>query len=198
VHGKGSLLAKMPGDPWQQRANLRLLLGYQWGSLGGKLLFMGGELGQPGEWRHTGSVDWHLRGDPGHAGLEEWVGALNRVYRSHPSLADTPGSAWWIACNDSAGSVFAWARMQPGADEVTIWAANFTPVPRPGYRVGVPFGGRWGLVLNGDDAAFGGSSHPVVTELEADAIPWDGQPCSLVLTLPPLALVVYARILPVT
>ncbi len=188
VHGKGSLLAKMPGDDWQRRAALRLLYGYQWGSLGAKLLFMGGELGQHDEWSHTRSLDWHLQGEPAHAGLGDWLRALNGLYRSHPSLEDHGDSFWWIACVDSENSVFAWARQLPGGGNQTVWVANFTPVPRPGYRIGLPEGGRWRLLLNGDDTSYGGSGHPVVTETEAEAAPWDGQPQSAVLTLPPLAI----------
>jgi 1,4-alpha-glucan branching enzyme len=193
VHGKGALLAKMPGDDWQRRAGLRLLYGYQWGSLGAKLLFMGGELGQTDEWSHTRSLDWHLLDDPAHAGLADWLRVLNGLYRSHPSLEDHGDSFWWIACVDAANSVFAWARQASGGGNQTVWVANFTPLPRSGYRVGLPEGGRWRLLLNGDDSSFGGSGHPVVVETEAESVPWDGQAQSAVLTLPPLAILVYGR-----
>jgi 1,4-alpha-glucan branching enzyme len=200
VHGKGSLLTKMPGDAWQQRANLRLLLGYQWGIPGGKLLFMGGELGQRREWDHDSSVDWHLLVDPDHAGLVAWVAALNAVYRSRPSLAGGAASFNWIACTDAANSVFAWrrtsgdgvGRAEPG-DE-TVWVASFTAMPHPAYRIGLPRSGRWRLLLNGDDVSFGGSGYSVVAEPDAESIPWDGLPNSMTVELPPLALLVYAPV----
>ncbi|MBM3677440.1 MAG: 1,4-alpha-glucan branching protein GlgB [Actinobacteria bacterium] len=193
VHGKGSLLRKMPGDPWQQRANLRLLLGHQWGSLGAKLLFMGGEIGQLREWDHMTSVDWHLLDDPAHAGIAEWVRRLNALYGSHPSLADDPGSFAWIACDDAEHSVLAWSRTSSGGEATTIWVASFTPEPREGYRVGAPAPGTWRLLLNGDDVTVGGSGHPVVETAVAEEIAWDGRAQSVSIALPPLAVLVYGQ-----
>ena len=192
VHGKGSLLGKMPGDRWQQLANLRLLLGYQAGSPGAKLLFMGGELGQPEEWDHDGSVAWHLLDEPAHAGVAEWVSALNGLARSEASLVDDVSSYQLLACDDAERSVLVWARWAPDGSSVSAWVANFTPEPRVDYRVGpAATSGRGRLLANGDDVAFGGSGHRVVEEPVVEDVPWDGQERSALLTLPPLAIVVY-------
>ena len=195
VHGKGSLLTKMPGDPWQMLANLRLLLGYQTGVPGATLVFMGGELAQIREWDHDGSVSWELLDEPEHAGVAAWVGALNTLYRGSPSLVDDAGSFEWLGIGDPEKSVVTWARWSRDGSEVTVWIANFTPEPHGGYRVGLPRDGAWSLVLNGDAAEFGGSGHDVVLEPVVESEPWHGQEHSATVTVPPLAIVVYERLM---
>jgi 1,4-alpha-glucan branching enzyme len=185
VHGKGSLLAKMPGDGWQQRASLRLLFGYQFGLPGAKLVFMGGELAQQREWDHDSSLDWRLLDDPGHAGVAAWLTALNRVYRSHASLVDEAASFRWIACDDAEHSVLVWRRSVGG--DVTVWAANFTPVPRTGYRIGVPHAGAYREVLNSDSDLYGGGNVGNGGRITCTNEPSHGHAHSLTLTLPPLA-----------
>jgi 1,4-alpha-glucan branching enzyme len=192
VHLKGSLLEKMPGDRWQQMANLRALYGWMWAHPGKQLLFMGAELAQTQEWSHARSLDWHLLDDPMHAGVRDLVRALNAVQAEHPALhvadSDPEGFAW-IAADDADHSVYAFERRVPGGDDrdVVVCLANLTPVPRHGYRVGLPVTGPWVDVLNTDAHAFGGSGieQPEVT---AEATPWQGRPASAVLTLPPLGV----------
>lgn len=189
VHGKGSLLGKMPGDRWQKFANLRAYLGFMWGHPGKKLLFMGGEFGQEREWNHDRSLDWHLLDDPLHAGLQRLVRDLNGVYRSLAALheRDTdPAGFEWIEADDTENSVYSFIRK--AANEVVLVVSNMTPVVRQGYTVGVPMGGRWREIINSDAGTYGGSG--VVTGV-ADASPgsWHNQPFSLSLTLPPLATV---------
>ena len=142
VHGKGSLLGKMPGDDWQRFANLRLLFGYQWAQPGKKLLFMGGEFGQEREWDHDASLDWQLLDDPRHAGVLRWVGDLNALYRAEPALHELdadPAGFEWIDANDAAFSVLAFLRRGLGASaHPVLVVCNFTPVVRSAYRVGVP------------------------------------------------------------
>ncbi|HEX8803683.1 MAG TPA: 1,4-alpha-glucan branching protein GlgB [Acidimicrobiales bacterium] len=193
VHLKGSLVAKMPGDRWQRFADLRSLYGWMWAHPGKQLLFMGAELAQEREWSHDREIDWYLLADPQHAGVRDLVRELNRVAAAHPalwSLDTTPDGFRWIAADDRDQSVLSFLRLAPGgaaADDVVACVANFTPVPRHGYRIGLPRGGRWVDALNTDDARWGGSglTQPVV---EADGTPWHGQPDSAVLTLPPLAV----------
>ncbi|MBI4799860.1 MAG: 1,4-alpha-glucan branching protein GlgB [Desulfarculus sp.] len=192
VHGKGSLLNKMPGDDWQKFANLRLLLGYMYAQPGKKLLFMGGEIGQWREWNHDDSLDWHLLEFAPHAGLQGWVRDLNRLYQDEPALHERDAS-WegfeWIDCNDSQASVVSFIRKggQPG--QVMLVAANFTPVPREGYRVGVPQGGYWREVLNSDAGDYQGGGLGNAGGAMASDEPCHGRPYSLSLTLPPLAVV---------
>ncbi|MEJ2672758.1 MAG: 1,4-alpha-glucan branching protein GlgB [Deltaproteobacteria bacterium] len=193
VYGKGSLLAKMPGDYWQKFANLRLLLGYMYGQPGKKLLFMGGEFGQWSEWYHEVSLDWHLLAEPKHAALQRWVEDLNRLYRAEPALFTqdfTPEGFEWIDCNDVMQSVITFLRK--GRDgELLLAACNFTPVPRHNYRVGVPTGGYWEEVLNSDAHEYGGSGQGNLGGLEAAPIPFHGRYHSLNLTLPPLGVVFF-------
>jgi 1,4-alpha-glucan branching enzyme len=194
VHGKRSLLSKMPGDDWQKFANLRLLFGYQWVQPGKKLLFMGGEWGPWSEWRHDVSLDWHLLRHPLHAGMQRWVADLNRVYRSETALHESdvkPNSFWWVDCNDSGASVIAFMRQGQRPEDRVLVACNFTPVPRFDYRVGVPTGGFWPELLNSDAADYGGAGMGNCGGRPADAIPWHGQPFSLNLTLPPLAVLLF-------
>jgi 1,4-alpha-glucan branching enzyme len=190
VYGKGSLLGKMPGDAWQRFANLRLLLGYMFGSPGKKLLFMGVEVAQEREWDHDSSVDWHLAELPDHAGVGRWLADLNRLYREEPALHrmdfDQAGFEW-VDANDADQSVLSFLRLD--GERVLLAAFNFTPVPRHGYRMGVPRGGRWEEVLNGDAADYGGSGQGNLGGVEAEPEPWHGRPWSVELTLPPLAAV---------
>ena len=187
VHGKRSLLDKMPGDDWQRFANLRLLLTFQWTYPGKKLLFMGAELAQPREWNHHQTLSWHLADEPRHAGVRSLIRDLNRVYRTVPALhrADHEGHGFaWLSWQDDQSSVLSFLR-KDGDDHVVV-LLNFTPVPREGYRVGVPAAGRYQEILNSDSRYYGGSNLgnlPIPTE----AVPCMGHPHSIVVTLPPLA-----------
>jgi 1,4-alpha-glucan branching enzyme len=192
VHGKGSLLAKMPGDDWRKFANLRLLLGYMYGQLGKKLLFMGGEFGQWREWSHDDSLEWHLLQYAPHAGLQRWVQDLNRLYRHEPALHQSdcnPSGFEWIDCTDADSSVLSFIRTGQSADDIVLIACNFTPVPRLNYRVGAPKAGTWSEVLNSDAETYGGSGYGNMGGVEAAPVPMHGRPYSLNLTLPPLAIV---------
>jgi 1,4-alpha-glucan branching enzyme len=192
VHGKGSLLGKMPGDLWQKFANLRLLYGYMYGQPGKKLLFMGGEFGQWNEWYHEASLDWHLLRYPAHAGLQRCVEDLNRLYAGEPALYDldsSPAGFDWVTANDSDQSVLTFLRRGRTTGTVVLVACNFTPVPREEYRVGVPWGGFWKEVLNSDAAEYGGSGIGNAGGLQASHDGSHGRPYSLNLTLPPLAVV---------
>jgi 1,4-alpha-glucan branching enzyme len=190
VHGKGSLLARMPGDDWQKFANLRLLFGYQYGLPGKKLLFMGDEWGQGREWNHDGSLDWYQLDYSQHAGVHKWVADLNRLHRQEPALHELdckPAGFEWVDCNDSASSVICFLRKGVGTDDWILVVCNFTPVTRGGYRVGVPGPGWWQEVLNGDATEYGGSGQGNQGGVQAEAASWHGQPYSLLLTVPPLA-----------
>jgi 1,4-alpha-glucan branching enzyme len=192
VHGKGSLLAKMPGDDWQKRANLRLLFGYMFAQPGKKLLFMGNELGQPSEWDHEASLPWHLLEDARHAGIRRLVEDLNRLYRREPALHRhdvDPGGFRWVDCHDADASVLAFLRLGDAAQDVVLCAFNFTPVPRPGYVLGVPQAGRWEEILNTDAEVYGGSGKGNLGGLRTQPAPAQGFPHSLELMLPPLAAV---------
>jgi 1,4-alpha-glucan branching enzyme len=194
VHGKGSLLSKMPGDDWQQFANLRLLYGYMLGMPGKKLLFMGGEFGQRDEWRHDGSLDWHLLQFAPHAGIQQWVKDLNRVYREEPALHEQdcrPEGFEWIDCNDAESSTLSFLRKGQSADDVILVVCNFTPVPRLRYQVGVPRGGYWRELLNSDAQIYGGSGLGNLGGVEAEATSIHGRAFSLAITLPPLSVVFF-------
>ncbi len=190
VHGKGSLIGKMPGDPWQQRANLRLLFAQQWGQPGKKLLFMGGELGQREEWNHEGELSWHLLHDPDHAGLVRLVHDLNHLYREVPALYrhdhDPEGFAW-VEVGNADESIYAWLRLGDGPDAVVLVVLNATPVVRHGHRLGAPRAGRWREVLNTDAQIYGGSGVGNLGGVDAVAEGFQDWPASLALTLPPLA-----------
>jgi 1,4-alpha-glucan branching enzyme len=192
VHGKGSLVGKMPGDDWQKFANLRLLLGYMYAQPGKKLLFMGGEFGQWREWNHDESLDWHLLQFPLHRGVQKWVEDVNRFYRGtralHECDCDAAGFEW-IDCNDADSSVITLLRKGRSADDVVLVACNFTPILRRNYRVGVPRGGSWKESLNSDALVYGGGGHGNLGGAEASPIPVHGRPYSLTLTLPPLAVI---------
>jgi 1,4-alpha-glucan branching enzyme len=194
VHGKGSLVGKMPGDDWQKRAGLRLLLGYEYTQPGKKLLFMGGELGQWREWNHDASLDWHLLDDPAHRGLQRWVRDLNTLYRAEPALHELdcePAGFEWIDVHDAEESTLSWLRWGRGRGEALLVACNFTPVARHNHRLGVPWGGVWPEVLNGDAPLYGGSGQGNLGGVEATPVAWHGRPQSVVVTLPPLAVVVF-------
>ena len=193
VHGKGSLLGKMPGDRWQRFANLRAYLGWMWTHPGKKLLFMGCELGQEREWNHDRSLDWHLLDDPAHAGLQALVRDLNRLYRAEPALHRhdcDPQGFEWIEGGAAEDNVFAFLRHGDDGDPPALVVLNFAPVLREGYRIGVPHGGRWHERLNTDAACYGGSGAGNGGAAVALAEGWHGRPASLSLTLPPLAALV--------
>jgi 1,4-alpha-glucan branching enzyme len=196
VHGKGSLLAKMPGDRWQKFANLRAYFGFMWTHPGKKLLFMGGEFAQDDEWNYDRSLDWHLLADAPHRQVKELVRDLNRLYRDLPALhvkdAEASGFAW-LELSDADNSVYAFARTGRDGDAPVLVVCNFTPVVREGYRVGVPHAGRWVERLNTDAAIYGGSDVGNGGAVAAAATPWQGQPASLALRLPPLATMVFVH-----
>ncbi len=194
VHGKGSLLSKMPGDDWQRFANLRLLLGSMLAQPGKKLLFMGGEFGQWQEWNHDSSLDWHLLQHAAHAGIANWVQDLNRAYCSEPALHELDCEAAgfeWIDCHDTEQSVFAFLRKGSSTSSIVLAVFNYTPVPRQNYRVGVPRGGTWRELLNSDATHYGGSGQGNLGGVEALPVSAHGRPHSLALTLPPLSLLLF-------
>ncbi len=194
VHGKGSLLAKMPGDDWQKFAGLRLLLGYMVAQPGKKLLFMGGEIGQWGEWSHERSLDWHLLRQPRHAGLQRWVADLNRLYRAEPALHEydcKPAGFEWVDCHDAAASALSFLRKGAKSGEWVLVVCNFTPVPRYPYRVGVPCGGTWKELLNSDAEVYGGSGQGNFGGITADCAKHHELHCSLNLSLPPLGIMFF-------
>jgi 1,4-alpha-glucan branching enzyme len=195
VHGKGSLLAKMPGDRWQRLANLRALYAYMWAHPGKKLLFMGGEFGQEAEWGHDRSLDWHLLEDAGHAGVQALVRELNRVYADEPALWEVDFSYdgfRWLEPNDAETNVLAFMRLSAGGGHQLVCACNLSPVPRYGYRLGMPGEGEWREVLNTDSAHYGGSGVGNLGAVIAEDVPWHDQPYSAEITLPPLGVVWFA------
>jgi 1,4-alpha-glucan branching enzyme len=193
VHGKKSLLGKMPGDDWQKFANLRLLLALMYAQSGKKLLFMGGEFGQRSEWGHDRSLDWYLLQYAPHQGLQQLVADLNRIYRSEPALHELdnhPEGFEWIDCHDADTSVLTFLRKaSKAAQRPVLTVFNFTPVPRHDYHVGAPFPGHWDEILNSDAAVYGGSGQGNMGLKETKPVPVHGRPQSLSLTLPPLAAV---------
>ena len=190
VYGKGSLVGKMPGDTWQQFANLRLLLGYMWAHPGKKLLFMGGEFGQRREWSHEESLEWWVLSFPEHKGLQRWVGDLNALYRARPALYEidfNPTGFEWVDCHDPDASVLSFLR-RPRVGAPVLAVCNFTPMPRDNYTLGVPLGGWWRELLNSDAQIYGGSGMGNLGGVEAAPVPAHGRQHSLSLTLPPLAM----------
>ena len=191
VHGKGSLLTRMPGDRWQQFANLRALLAWMWAHPGRPLLFMGGEIGQNDEWHHDHSIDWHLLDYPEHAGVQALVRVLNTIYRREPALWEQDFD-WtgfrWIDPNDADNSVLSFLRFPVSAGRTIACVANLTPVLRHGYRVGLPQPGRWVEIFNSDSSEFGGSN-ALTGEVTAEAISWNDLDYSAELTVPPLGVV---------
>ncbi len=190
VHGKGSLLGKMPGDRWQKFANLRAYLAFMWTHPGKKLLFMGGEFGQEREWSHDRALDWHLLEQAEHAGLRRLVADLNRLYAGTAALHRldcAPEGFQWIDASDVDSSVVSFLRKGVQGDPPVLVVCNFTPVPRDDYRIGVPHEGAWREVLNSDAACYGGAGLGNMGRVFAEAQRWHGQPASVRLTLPPLA-----------
>jgi 1,4-alpha-glucan branching enzyme len=201
VHGKGSLLGKMPGDHWQRLANLRALYGYQYGQPGKKLLFMGAELAQDTEWNHDHPLPWSLLDRPDHRGIQAWVRHLNELHRAEPALHEddvTPAGFEWVDASDTGASVLSWLRHPrddgrgaPGGRPVLV-VCNLTPVPRSGYRIGVPRGGVWDELANSDAVEFGGSGMGNLGRVQAQELAAHGRAWSLSLTLPPLGVLMFA------
>ncbi len=194
VHGKGSLLGKMPGNDWQKFANLRLLYSYMFGQPGKKLLFMGSEIAQWSEWHHDESLEWHLLQYERHDQVRQLLANVNHLYRSEPALYELdcePAGFEWIDCNDAESGVCSFIRKGKSTPDIILAIYNFTPVPRLGYIVGVPKGGHWRELLNSDAAIYGGSGVGNLGGVEARDTPSHGRPFSLSLTLPPLAAVFF-------
>lgn len=194
VHGKKALLDKMPGDQWQRFANLRALFGHMWGHPGKKMLFMGGEFGQWWEWNHEDSLQWHLLEYEPHQGLQRYVRDLNHLYKREPALYEVDFD-WhgfqWIDLHDSEQSTLSYIRRAQDPANHVVCVFNFTPVPREGYRVGVPFRAWYRELLNSDSSMYWGSNMGNGGGVQAEDIPWHGQPCSMVVTLPPLSVVYF-------
>jgi len=189
VHGKGSLLAKMPGDDWQKFANLRTIYGYMFGHCAKKLLFMGGEIGQWSEWQHDHSLEWHLLEYEPHRKLQTWVRDLLHLYRAEPSLFEIdfdPAGFQWVDCCDTESSVISFLRKGKAPLDVVLVVCNFTPIPRQNYQLGVPFGGYWRELLNSDAERYGGSGHGNLGGVHSAPIRSHGFEHTLNLTLPPL------------
>jgi len=194
VHGKSSLLGRIPGDDWQKFATVRACLGFMWGHPGKKLLFMGQEFGQWREWDFNQSLDWHLLDYPLHAGLRACLRDLNRLYRVIPALhardCEAEGLRWSVA-NDDSQSVYSWLRFGAPGDQPMAVVSNFTPVPRPGYRIGLPQVGRWREVFNSDAAGYGGGGLGNLGQITASGEPSHGLPASAEILAPPLATVMF-------
>jgi 1,4-alpha-glucan branching enzyme len=194
VHGKKSLLDKMPGDEWQRFANLRALYGHMWGHPGKKMLFMGAEIGQWWEWNHDESLQWHLLEHAPHRGLQQYIADLNHLYQLEPALYQVDFD-WqgfqWIDLHDSDHSTLTYIRYAQDKQDLIICACNFTPVPREQYRMGVPRGGLYKELLNSDSEIYGGSNKGNGGSVQADPIPWHNQPFSLLITLPPLSVIFF-------
>jgi 1,4-alpha-glucan branching enzyme len=196
VYGKGSMLSKIPGDPWQKHATLRTLYGYMYGHPGKKLLFMGSEFGQWNEWNVDTSLDWHLLAEPLHEAQRRWVRDLNHLYRHEPALHEVdfePAGFSWIDCHDADNSVVSMVRRARDPKEFLVLVANFTPVPRYGYQVGVPEGGWYRELLNSDSELYGGSNVGNSGGVEASAVATKDFDYSMPLTLPPLGVVVFKK-----
>ncbi len=191
VYGKGSLLARLPGDEWQRFANLRLLFGYMWGHPGKKLLFMGGEFGQRSEWQHEGALEWHLLDLPLHQGVQRWVRDLNTFYRGERAMHEqdfAQAGFEWVDCCDNAASVISFLRKGRAANDAVLVVCNFTPVVRENYRIGVPRPGTWRECLNSDAALYGGSGQGNGGSVDSVPLPAHGRYHSLNLRLPPLGV----------
>ncbi len=193
VHGKASLLSRMPGDDWQKFANLRLLFGTMYGQSGKKLLFMGGELAQRDEWNYDSSIHWHLLDYPLHKGVQLWLRDLNTLYREEAAmhrLDHQPEGFQWIDCSDVGKSIFSWLRWNEDRSSALAFICNCTPVVRESYRIGLPWEGRWQERLNSDAEMYGGSGAGNGGSLKADSLPWHGLPASAEMLLPPLGILV--------
>jgi 1,4-alpha-glucan branching enzyme len=189
VHGKGSMLYKMPGEPISNKARqLRCLYGLMWLWPGKKTLFMGCDFGQSGEWRYNRSLDWHLLQFPDHEGIRQTVRDLNRIYREVPGLAagDVDSNTFqWINCTDADQSTLSFLRKGTDQSDTLAVACSFTPVLRQGFRIGVPHDGYWQEIFNSDARDYGGLGYGNNGGLRAEAVAWDDQPFSLCLELPP-------------
>ncbi|WP_415401854.1 1,4-alpha-glucan branching protein GlgB [Tateyamaria sp. SN3-11] len=193
VHGKGSMLTKMPGDDWEKFANLRAYYGFMWSHPGKKLLFMGQEFAQRAEWNHNQSLDWHLLEAPAHAGIQALVRDLNALYRATPALYRNdaqPGGFAWVDGGDVENSIYVYQRMGDRDEPRAIVILNMTPVERPDHRVGLPGTGYWREALNTDAAEYGGGGRGNLGGVRAEDVEWMGQPCSANVTLPPLSAVI--------
>ncbi len=191
VHGKGSLWQRMPGDPWQKHANLRALYAWMWAYPGKKLLFMGGEIAQSNEWDHSKSLDWHLLDHEHHRGVQSLVGDLNRLYRAAPALFEVdgePAGFQWLQADAADANVLAFVRRSRDSQSHLVCVGNFAPAPRYNYRVGCPRVSAYAEVVNSDSGYYGGSGTGNAGKVWAEPIPWDGQPASIELTLPPLGV----------
>lgn len=194
VHGKGSLIGKMPGDEWQRNANLRLLFGYMYGHPGKKLLFMGGEIGQWKEWNHDEGLEWFVLDYPFHRGIRDWVRDLNHLYRNEPALYEldfSPDGFEWVDFHDWQQSIISFIRKGKDRDKSILIVCNFTPLPRYNYLVGVPERGFWRELLNSDSEFYCGSGMGNGGGAITTSIPWNGRPYSLSLTLPPLSILFF-------
>jgi len=194
VHGKGSLIGKMPGDEWQRNANLRLLFGYMYGHPGKKLIFMGGEIGQWKEWNHEEGLEWFVLDYPFHRGIRDWVRDLNHLYRNEPALYKLDFSQEgfeWVDFHDWQQSIISFIRKAGEGNQVILVICNFTPVPRYNYLVGVPEAGFWKELLNSDSTYYAGSGLGNGGGVMTTNIPWNGRPYSLSLTLPPLSVLFF-------
>jgi 1,4-alpha-glucan branching enzyme len=190
VHGKGSLLAKMPGDDWQQFANLRLLFAYMWGQPGKKLLFMGGELAVRREWAHDLELEWFVLKHPYHLGVQRWVRDLNRLYRGNAALHEhdfDPQGFEWVSCRNDGKSILSFLRKGGPETKPLLAVYNFSSRAVHDHRVGAPLGGSWKEKLNSDSEHYGGSGQGNLGGVTAEETPADGLPYSLSLTVPPLA-----------
>ncbi len=188
VHGKGSLISRLPGDHWRKLAQLRLLIGNMYAHPGKKLLFMGAEIAQPREWNQDASIDWHLLDDERHAGVAKWVADLNRMYRDQPAMYERDaeqGGFYWLDGEDRDGSSLAFMRVGESTAAQVACVLNFTPIPRREHRVGLPFAGTWVELLNSDAAVYGGSGEGNQGGVTATEQPHKGQPCSATINLPP-------------
>jgi 1,4-alpha-glucan branching enzyme len=191
VHGKGSILNKMPGDIWQKHANLRALYGYMWSHPGKKMLFMGSEFGQYREWNHDDSLDWHLLENPEHQGLLRWMRDLNTFYRAAPSLYDqdfNPDGFAWVDFRDTESSIICYLRYSTDRKHMTLVVCNFTPMPRNNYRVGVPKAGFWKEALNSDAHIYGGSGWGNLGGVDSKPVASHGHYDSISLNIPPLSV----------
>ena len=194
VHGKGSILARMPGDEDQRFANLRAYFAFMWGHPGKKLLFMGQEFAQAHEWNHDASLDWHLLAEPRHAGVQRLVRDLNRLYRTTPALheLDCEGAGFeWIEANAAEDPFYAWLRRGRGGAAPVVVVCNFTPVERVPLRLGVPAAGRWIERFNTDAADYGGQGRGNLGGVRSEAFECHGRPNSIEVRLPPLSTLIF-------
>jgi 1,4-alpha-glucan branching enzyme len=192
VHGKGSLAGKMAGDMWQRLANLRALFAYMWAHPGKQLLFMGGEMAQWREWDHDRALDWGLLDDPAHEGVQSLVRDVNRIYRGVPALWEldsSPDGFRWIDANDADNNVISFYRTGMTSDEHLVCISNLSPVPRTGFRLGLPVPGRYEEILNTDATPYGGSGLGNMGAVVADDVMWHGLDHSALVTLPPLSTI---------